>query len=145
MKKPGKIKRHSLHLDSEPEVIMIGIVSPEADYKISLLLNTSLNLNFKSIHPLISESDTGEKLHFSSFKSTSEFNDNTFVLITNKKGNSHLSKKLVGIDYLLVIRGNDIINNSSQLISSLRECKEITGLFILDDLSVAETILLQID
>ena len=145
MKKQGKIKRHLLHLDSEPDVIMIGIVTPEADYKISLIINANLNLNFKSTLPLISETETGEKVNFSSFKSTSEFNDNTFVLVSNKKGNYYLSKKLTGIDYLLVIRGSDIISTGSELISSLRQCREITGLFMLEDLSVTDTILLQID
>ena len=124
---------------------MVGLVTPEADYKTSLLLNASLNINLKSALPVLSKNETGEELSFSSFKSTSELNDNLFVLVSNKKGNSHLSKKHAGIDFLLVIRGNDILSTSTQLISRIRTCREITGLFILDELSVAETILLQTD
>lgn len=144
MKQTGKKKRHLLRLDSDPEIVMIGLVTTDADYKTSLLLNSSLDLNFKSTLPVVRENETGEKLQFSSFKSTSELNDNTFVLVSNKNGNSHLSKKLAGIDYLLVLRGDDILNISDQMISRLRKCREISGLFMLDDLSVAETILLQI-
>lgn len=124
---------------------MIGIVTPEADYKTSLLLNANLKINFKSVPPVICDNETGEERSFSSFKSTSELNDNLFVLVSNKRGNSLLSKKHAGIDYLLVIRGNDILSTSTQLIARLRRCREFTGLFILDDLSVAETILLQTD
>jgi hypothetical protein len=144
MKQTGKKKRHLLRLDSDPEIVMIGLVTPDADYKTSLLLNSSLNLNFISTLPVIRENESGDQLQFSTFKSTSELNDNTFVLVSNKNGNSHLTKKLAGIDYLLVLKGDDILNIRDQVISSLRKCREISGLFILDDLSVAETILLQI-
>jgi hypothetical protein len=144
MKQSGKKKRHLLRLDSDPEIVMIGLVTPDADYKTSLLLNSILNLNFRSTLPVVRENESGEQLHFSTFKSTSELNDNTFVLVSNKKENSHLSKKLAGIDYLLVLKGDDILNIRDLIISNLRKCREISGLFILDDLSVAETILLQI-
>jgi hypothetical protein len=144
MKQAGKKKRHLLRLDNDPDIVMIGLVTPDADYKTSLLLNSSLNLNFRSTHPIERETDSGEKLQFSTFKSTSELNDNTFVLVSNKNSNSHLSKKLAGIDYLLILKGDDILNIRDQMISGLRKCREISGLFILDDLSVAETILLQI-
>lgn len=145
MKSSGKKTRHKLKVTADAGMLFLGLSSPEADYKISIILNSVLNTRFKSNNPLVINTGNESDCSFSRFSSTSEYNDSSFELISNRSGICVIDKKLAGLDYLLIIKGSEIPDNRDELISLIRGINELTAVFVLDDnILLADTILQQI-
>jgi len=146
MKSPGKKIKHKLQVSDDPVLIFLGLVTPEPDYKTSLLLNNALGTRFRSRQPLNRPVGEGELCSFSRFSSGLQFNDTTFELIQNRSNNCIIDKKFSGLDYLLIIKGSDLENARDEVVSRIRDIVEITAVFLLDDnIPVANSILQQIN
>ncbi len=52
MKKIQKVTRLRLHNDENHDYILLGLVSAEPDYKLSLALNKKFGISLKNISPL---------------------------------------------------------------------------------------------
>lgn len=145
MKLSGKITRHKLKVSSDTGILFLGLVTPEPDYKISLLLNSLINSNFKSNDPYVTGEGDNTACRFSRFSSESEINDLKLDLICNRSGSCVIDKKLLGIDYIFIIRGLEGPETQDEIIKILRENRTITAVFNLEkNISIAENILLQI-
>lgn len=145
MKSTGKKIKHKLQVSHDTEILFLGLVTPDPDYKTSLLLNSALGTRFQSRQPLIITSSDNTECNFSRFSSVSEFNDSSFELVRNRNGKCIIDKKLSGLDYLLLIRGSEIPGNREDIISRIRATRDITAVFVLDEnISLADNILQQI-
>jgi hypothetical protein len=145
MKLSGKKTRHKLQVSDETNLIFLGLVTPEPDYKISLILNNTIQTRFKSSESINIVRDDNIDCSFSRFTSKSEINDLNFELISNRSGACIIDKKLNGLDYLLIVRGHNSSLTKDDLINLIRENGAITGVFDLDKKkSIADNILLQI-
>jgi|PlaIllAssembly_1097288.scaffolds.fasta_scaffold45602_3 hypothetical protein len=138
MKSLPKVTRLQLKVDQDDEHILLGIVSPEPDYKLSLSLNRRLKLSLKNSSPLKVSDDKGNDLTFSRFSDTSGAPDISFNLISNRSGNNFLLKKLKNIDYLLSVRDPDIAGKINNITASLREIDSVTAVFNIDISSIKD-------
>lgn len=125
--------------------LFLGLVSSEADYKISLLLNRVLTIKLSSDKPVIFVNHSGNKVCFSRFTSVSELNDLSYQLVSNKSNGSIFSKKYPNIDYLLILSDSISKETEDRIVSGLRGTKEITAVFLLEPEShISNNIVLQI-
>jgi hypothetical protein len=132
MKKTRKVTRVKLQVDQINEFILLGLVSSEADYKLSLTLNKKFSISLKNISPVKITGDTGTELLFSRFSDISESSDRIFNLISNRSGKHFLIRKLKNIDYILQVHDPDNKNIVNEIASNLRDIAGITAVFNID-------------
>lgn len=132
MKSLQKVTRVQLKVNQDEESVLIGIVSAEPDYKISLSLNKKFRISLKNIEPLKLIDDSGSELLFSRFTDLSGSPDKIFTLISNRTGKNFLLKKLRNVDYIFLVQDTEAENNSSEIAANLRELESLTAVFIID-------------
>ena len=132
MKRIQKITRVRLDISQSDKFYLIGLVSAEADYKLSLAINRKFRINLKNISPVSIKSDNGTGLTFSMFSETSGSKDNIFTLISNRSGNNFLLPKLKNIDYIFKVHDTENEKNIGQITDSLREIEAINAVFNID-------------
>lgn len=138
MKTTHKITRVQLKVDQTDESALIGIVSSEPDYKLSLALNKKLKISLKSTLPVILPSGSGSDFTFSRFSDSAASHGLIYELISNRHGKNHLIKKLKNIDYIFRIYNPDNEADKDQIISSLRETDCVTAVFNLEPASLKD-------
>jgi hypothetical protein len=129
MKATQKITRVQLKINQKNESVLIGIVSSEPDYKISLALNRKLKIGLKHISPVILPDESGTDMTFSRFSDSASSHDILFELISNRSGKSFLLKKLKNIDYIFQIHDPEGEANIEQIMTALRDSECITAVF----------------
>jgi hypothetical protein len=138
MKGPQKIKK--IHLDdkTEEKFIILGIVSSEADYKLSQLLNIKLKLGLKNAKTIDIKGVNGASVSFSRFSDNSKSPEIFYNLISNKSDKDFLLKKLKNIDYFLQVHTIGNTYNFEQITISLREIEKVTAVFKLNPNDIKE-------
>jgi len=129
MKSTQKVTRVKLNIEQNNDYILLGLVSSEPDYKLSLSLNKKFGISLKNIAPLKITDDFKSELAFSRFSNNDDSTDLTFSLISNRSGKSFLLNKLKNIDYLLQINISEKEISTNQITSSLREIDTINAVF----------------
>jgi len=132
MKRPNKITRVQLNISDEDEFIILGIVSTDPDYKLSLTLNKKLRLSLKTISPVVFTDESGAELIFSRFSDSAGVPDVIINLVSNRSGKKFLLRKLKNIDFILQLYDPGKSYNLENLILLLREIESVTGVFHLD-------------
>jgi len=132
MKRPDKITRVKLSINDEDEFIMLGIVSTDPDYKLSLTLNKKLRLSLKTIPAVMFTDESGAELSFSRFSDSAGVPEVVINLVSNRSGKHFLLNKLKNIDFILQLYDPGKSYNLEYLISLLREINTVTGVFHLD-------------
>lgn len=132
MKTTQKVTRVQLKVNQNDESALIGIVTAEPDYKLSLSLNKNLKIFLKSTKPVAISSETGEDLIFSRFSDSSGSHGIVYDLISNRTGKNFLLKKLKNVDFILQIYNPENQVETDEVISSLRNTDHITAVFVLD-------------
>lgn len=143
MKPPAKKTRHKLSVDDSNSDQYIGLASPEADYKVSLLINQELGINLKSSSPVIKTANEKE-ISFSKFSCDSKYTETYYELISNQSGKETLLSKIPSLDYILRIKGTPGTEAIDNIIRKIRNIKEITGVFVLDKKRQIENSVLKI-
>ena len=138
MKSPQKVTRVRLDIEQNNEYILIGIVSAEPDYKLSLSLNKKFRISLKNISPLRLTTDNNSEFTFSRFSNNDDRTDLIFVLISNRSGKNYLLNKLKNIDYLLQIQTSENDVNFNFINLNLREIDTITAIFNIDINSIKD-------
>ncbi len=132
MKSIQRITRVQLKINQKDEFILLGIVSAEPDYKLSLSINKKFRISLKNILPLKITDDTGSELAFSRFSDSSKSPDVVFNLFSNRSGKSFLLKKLKNVDYIFQVQDAENENNTDQITASLREIESVNAVFNID-------------
>jgi hypothetical protein len=132
MKSIQRITRLQLKINQKDEFILLGIVSAEPDYKLSLSINKKFRISLKNILPLKITDDTGSELAFSRFSDSSKSPDVVFNLFSNRSGKSFLLKKLKNVDYIFQVQDAENENNTDQITASLREIESVNAVFNID-------------
>ena len=138
MKGRPKITRIRLNDRADEEFTIFGIVTTEADYKLSQLLNKKLKITLRNINTIDLTGVDGMNLNFSRYSDTSGSPEITFSLISNRSDKEYLLKKFKNIDYFFRINGIDNKFDIEQLTSTLREIEKITAGFRLDPLEIKD-------
>jgi len=129
MKSTQKITRVKLDIDQNNEFILLGLVSDEPDYKLSLSLNNKFSISLKNISPLRLSGEDKSEHTFSRFSNNDDRTDLIFVLVSNRSDKNYLLSKLKNIDYLLQIQIAEKEANLTLITSYLREIDTITAVF----------------
>ena len=132
MKSIQRITRVQLKINQKDEFILLGIVSAEPDYKLSLSINKKFRVSLKNILPLKITDDTGSELAFSRFSDSSRSPDVVFNLFSNRSGKSFLLKKLKNVDYIFQVQDAENENNTDQITASMREIESVNAVFNID-------------
>jgi hypothetical protein len=127
-----RITRIHLPVNDQDIAIVIGIVSADADYRLSLKLNKKLSISLKSTDPVEFQTDEGKKIIFSRFSDSSGVPDRPIQLVSNRSEKNFMLKKLKNIDYLLLLHNPAKDFSPEKVITQLREIDSITGVFNID-------------
>jgi hypothetical protein len=138
MKSSQKITRLKLNIEQDNEYILLGLVSSEPDYKLSLSLNKKFRISLKNIASLVLPGDNNSELTFSRFSNCDEPSDLTFSLISNRTGKNFLLNKLKNVDYLLQIQNSERNADLKKLTLGLREINTIIAVFNIDINTIKE-------
>lgn len=125
-----KIKRVQLTLNDQDRPMILGILSSDPDYKLSMKINRKLNLKLKSTEPVTIKINDSEDISFSRFSDHTAAAESAVSLVSNRSGNNFLLKKLKNLDFILLIHGESSKDRSAGISSSLREIDTITGVFM---------------
>lgn len=132
MKNAQKITRIQLDVCKNEKLFLYGIVSSEPDYKLSLALNKKMGISLKNRTSLNLKDDSGNEASFSRFVYTNHSDDTVYNLISNRSGKQFLIKKLKNIDYIFHVHYPAGENDSSKVISLLRETEYVYAVFVID-------------
>ena len=132
MKNTQKVTRVKLALNQKDESILLGIVSAEPDYKLSLLINNKFNISLRNNTPIKISDDKSPNTVFSRFSDLRDSPHKIFNLVSNRSGNNFLFKKLINIDYILLIHDTNYKKNTTYYTLRLREIETITAVFDID-------------
>jgi len=132
MKSYQKVTRVKLNIEQNNDYILLGLVSSEPDYKLSLSLNKKFRVSLKNISPLKLKADTKSEFTFSRFSNNDDPADFIFNLISNRSGKNFLLNKLKNIDYLLQIQNSENTVSLTDITTSLREIETVTAVFNID-------------
>jgi len=127
MKNSQKITKIHLTVNDEDIPAVIGIVSADPDYRLSLKLNKKLSISLKNIDPVEFQDEKGDKLTFSRFSDSLQAADSNFQLVSTRSGKNFLLKKLRNIDFLLLLSNS--AKDPEMIMSRLREIDSVTGVF----------------
>ena len=127
MKNSQKITKIHLTVNDEDIPAVIGIVSADPDYRLSLKLNKKLSISLKNTDPVEFQDEKGDKLVFSRFSDSSQPADSNFQLVSTRSGKNFLLKKLRNIDFLLLLSNS--AKDPEKIMSRLREIDSVTGVF----------------
>jgi hypothetical protein len=132
MKSLQKITRVQLKVNQNEEFILLGIVSAEPDYKLSLSINSKFRISLKNISPVKLNDGHASELVFSRFSDSNGSHDIIYTLISNRSGKNFLLKKLKNVDYIFQVQDPENENNMSNIATKLREIDTVTAVFIID-------------
>ena len=111
---------------------MIGISTSDQDYRLTLRLNKKLNISLRNTESVSFKDKSGIVLFFSRFSYSSEADHLTIQLISNRYEQSYLLRKLVNIDYLILVHDPSGNYDKEKLITALRELESVTGAFLIE-------------
>jgi hypothetical protein len=131
MRSSPKITRVQLKINQNNESVLVGIVSAEPDYKLSLAINKRLNISLKNSGPVIVSDEKGTGIAFSRF-----FHDasekGSYELISNRVEKHFLLRKLKNIDYIFQIHHTVDDREADNIMSLLRDADSVTAVFKID-------------
>ena len=90
MKSSQKVTKLKLNIEQDNDYLLLGLVSAEPDYKLSLSLNKKIGISLKNIAPLVLPGDNNSEQTFSRFSNCVAPSDLTFSLISNRTGKNFL-------------------------------------------------------
>jgi hypothetical protein len=132
MKGTQKVTRVKLNIEQNNCYILLGLVSAEPDYKLSLTLNNKFGIVLKNIPSLRLPGNNNTELIFSRYSNNADNDDLNIELISNRSGKNYLLNKLKNIDYLLQILISEYEADINNITSRLREIDTITAVFNVD-------------
>jgi hypothetical protein len=132
MKSTQKVTRVKLDIEQNIDYILLGLVSSEPDYKLSLSLNKKFRISLKTISQLRLPRDNNSELTFSRFSNNDDHTDLKLNLVSNRSDKNFLLSKLKNIDYLLQIQNPENDINLNEITSKLREIDAVTAVFNID-------------
>ena len=128
---PRKI--HKLTEKKELDFALIGITSPENDYRLSWTLNNNCGLQLSKKENLeVFHKRLDDKQEFSQFQ---YYDDNSLVLyrlISNRSEKGYLLEEMTNVDYIFQVSGDLDNGLTDQLVSKLKSLDCITHAFRID-------------
>jgi hypothetical protein len=138
MKSGVKVKRVQLKDNQTNDSDIIGIVSSEPDYKLSLALNRKLKISLKNDSPVVIRGESGVEMAFSRFSDIPAASNPGFDLTSNRSGKNFLLKKLKNIDFIFQVHNPGDEDTVKVITATLKKMECITAVFRIDSASVKD-------
>ena len=138
MKSGVKVRKVRLKDNQNSNSEIIGIVSSEPDYRLSLAINRKLKIALKNDHPITLVEDDDSNIAFSKFSDVSGSPHLYYELTSNRAGKSFLLKKLKNIDFIFQVHNpnsDETIRDTAAILKNI-EC--ITAIFLIDPLTIKD-------
>ena len=132
MKRTQKITRVQLKLNQEDAFFLLGIVTSEADYKLSIAINRKFRISLKSISPVILTGDTGTDMSFSRYSDTDPLKEVSYTLVSNRSGKNFLLKKLKNVDFIFQIHDTENKINIDRIAAGLKDIESVSAVFTIE-------------
>jgi hypothetical protein len=132
MKSGAKVKRVQLKDNHATNSAIIGIVSSEPDYKLSLALNRKLKISLRNDSPVTISEDGGISRAFSRFSDVSGSPLLYYDLTSNRAGKNFLLKKLRNV------HNPNSEETVRKIAATLKEIECITALFLIDPSTIKD-------
>ena len=132
MKSSQRVKRIKLTVNDQEEPVVVLIVTPDPDYKLTLKINSALNIALKGSDPVYLTASGKTESAFSRFTDDKGSPELIIHLISNKSGNNYLLKKFKNIDYIFVLHDQEKRMNFNQISVKLRKIDSVTAVFKVD-------------
>lgn len=131
MRSSPKITRVQLKVNQNNESVLVGIVSAEPDYKLSLAINKKLKISLKNSGPVFVQDENGAEIAFSRFSDDAS-DKGPYELISNRIEKNFLIRKLKNIDYIFQIHNAINTMEADRIMSLLRCTDSVTAVFNID-------------
>jgi hypothetical protein len=112
--------------------VVLGIVTSDPDYKLSLKLNKKLTISLRNTDPVEFQDEESSRFIFSKFADMSGMPDRTIQLVSNRSEKNFFLKRLKNIDYFLIIHDASDSLKTEQIMLQIREIDSVTGVFNID-------------
>ncbi len=126
-----------LHLDLKyvPEFEVIGIFTSLVDYRLCWLINKNLSKKFQKINDIrLTPYKSKNKEYFSLFEYKNQDLEIKYYLLKNYSGRQLLLPDNKSLDYLMLLKSNEIRIDINELISKLRNIPQIAAAIWFNDL-----------
>ena len=137
MKNVKKITRITLDEIQQDDFVYFGLVSPEPDYKLCLLLNSKFRISLKHTDPVHISENPSEKV-FSRFSTDTRQAGISFSLVSNRSEKDYLVKKLKNVDYIFIIHDPEKELDLKKLSAELRDVDSVTAVFRIDPAGIKD-------
>ena len=138
MKSGVKVKRVQLKDNQTNDSDIIGIVSTEPDYKLSLALNRKLKISLKNDSPVVIREESGVEMAFSRFSDISAALNPGYDLTSNRSGKNFLLKKLKNIDFIFQVHNPGDEDAVKDIAATLKNMECITAVFRIDPITIKD-------
>jgi hypothetical protein len=138
MKSGAKVKRVQLKDNISSNSAIIGIVSAEPDYKLSLTLNRKLKISLRNDSPIMICEDGGNNTAFSRFSDVSGSPHLYYDLTSNRTGKNFLLQKLKNIDFIFQVHNPNGEETVRIIATTLKEIECITAVFLIDPSTIKD-------
>jgi hypothetical protein len=132
MKNTQKVTRVKLDIEHNNDYVLLGLVTTEPDYKLSLSINKKFGISLRNISPIKINGDNKSEQIFSRFSNNDDRAELVFYLVSNRSDKGFLLNKLKNIDYLLQIQTSEREINLNLISAHLREIDTVTAVFNID-------------
>lgn len=123
-------KKIKLSLDLEYNFRLIGLASPENDYRISWIINNELSFKFVKANDLIINNPKfSEPQHFAVYIWEDEYE---YKLIANKCSNGFLIEEYKNVDFFLQINNDPPEDVCNDVLNNIKNIKSILTAFPID-------------
>jgi hypothetical protein len=132
MKSVPKVTRLKLKTNHKVEFLLLGIVSAEPDYKLSLSINKKFRISLKNVSPVKIIDNAANELSYSRFSDINGAPDLVFSLYSNRCDNNYFLKKLKNVDFIFQVLDSENVYNIDNITSMLREIESVNAVFKID-------------
>ena len=122
------MKKNKLLIAPFDDIHIIGVNSTLVDYKLAYYLNEKLNFNFVRLNDILLD----ETRPYAFFYFNAGENRNAYNLVSLRHKENLCLKTKPQIDFLFIIRNPVTPERIGQLISKIREIKDVTYAYTLD-------------
>lgn len=134
-------KNTKIDYEIKEKIKIIGIVTPEKDYKLSWLINNLLDIQLKRSDIEIANQliKSNENKSISSFLIGYSYIDEVkylkFFLFKNKNENNIILKNLKNFDYFFIVYGIFSDEYTVEVVNKIKNLKPIIASYLLDNLN----------
>ncbi len=133
------VKKTTIKIYSDYDFILIGIVTPLANYRICWFINNTLAITLiKQPDLVINKKEDNQQFSFSRFQYDEPLTQTTFSVLNNESDGNYLLQDYRQIDYLLIIKGSYYKSKINMLLKKIKAVKEVQTAISIDVINLKQ-------